>query len=72
MISFEEFSLGAVVMTNSKPKKNRKLKEAEAVEVHPDAWERFESTVKTIVPPKGTGANRSNKDNSQCDGSSEG
>jgi len=35
-----------------KPKKKRKLKEAEAVEVYDDAWERFTSTVKEIVPPK--------------------
>jgi len=35
-----------------KPKKRRKMKEAQAVETHPDAWERFESAVRQIVPPK--------------------
>ena len=37
----------------AKPKaKQVKRKEAESVEVEPDAWERFESAVKKIVPPK--------------------
>ncbi|GBE42699.1 hypothetical protein BMS3Bbin10_00762 [bacterium BMS3Bbin10] len=39
-------------MTSTKGKKKRKLKEAASVEVHDDAWKRFESTVKDIVPGK--------------------
>ncbi len=35
-----------------KPKRGRKLKEAEAVETEPDAWDRFEKTIDKIVPPK--------------------
>jgi hypothetical protein len=37
----------------AKPKaKQVKRKEAESVEVEPDAWERFESAIKKVVPPK--------------------
>jgi hypothetical protein len=32
--------------------KRPKLKEARAVETVPDAWDRFESAVKTVAPPK--------------------
>lgn len=39
-------------MADTKPKKRRKLKEAKAVETEPDAWERFESAVYKIAPPK--------------------
>ena len=37
--------------TEKKPKR-RKMKEAEAIETEPDAWERFEKTIGKIVPPK--------------------
>jgi hypothetical protein len=33
-------------------KKPRKMKEAKAIETEPDAWERFEKAIHTIVPPK--------------------
>lgn len=39
-------------MSETKPKKRRKLKEAGAVETEPDAWERFERAVHKIAPPK--------------------
>jgi hypothetical protein len=39
-------------MADKPRKKKRNLKDAEAVEVHEDAWERFESTVRRIVPGK--------------------
>jgi len=35
-----------------KPAKRRHVKEAMAVEVEPDAWERFEKAVGKIAPPK--------------------
>jgi hypothetical protein len=33
-------------------KKPRKLKEAQAVETEPDAWERFENAIHKVAPPK--------------------
>lgn len=36
----------------AKPAKRRRVKEALAVEVEPDAWERFEKAVGKIAPPK--------------------
>jgi hypothetical protein len=36
----------------AKPQKNVKRKEAESVEVEPDAWERFQRTMDKVVPPK--------------------
>jgi hypothetical protein len=33
-------------------KKPRKMKEAQAVETEPDAWERFEKAVHKVAPPK--------------------
>lgn len=42
-------------MADTKPKKRRKLKEAEAVETEPDAWERFKAAVHKIAPPKRKG-----------------
>lgn len=39
-------------LSDTKPKKRRKLKEAEAVELEPDAWERFEEAVHKVAPPK--------------------
>jgi len=41
-----------MVATNKKPVKHRKMKEAQAVETEPDAWERFQSAIKTVAPPK--------------------
>lgn len=67
IISVSCFVFDGQVMSGAKGKKKRKLKEAEAVEVHPDAWERFESTVKTIVPPKKGGAKRQDKQSSSSD-----
>jgi hypothetical protein len=49
-------------MADTKRKKKRNLKEAEAVEVHDDAWERFTSTIKKIVPGKGSSAKDHGKD----------
>lgn len=37
---------------SDKPKKRRKLKEAQAVETHPDAWDRFEAATQKMVLPK--------------------
>lgn len=34
-----------------KPRR-RRIKEAQAVEVEPDAWERFEKAVGQLAPPK--------------------
>jgi hypothetical protein len=36
----------------AKLRKNVKRKEAESVEVEPDAWERFESAVRKVVPSR--------------------
>jgi len=45
------------------PKKPRKMKEAQAVETEPDAWERFEKAIHKIAPPKKAKV----KDNSTSD-----
>ena len=50
-------------------KKSVKRKEAESVEVEPDAWERFEFAVKKIVVPR---RGKSKPDNGKgCDSPSE-
>ena len=38
--------------TKAKPKKRVKRKELAAVETEPDAWQRFESAIQKIAPPK--------------------
>lgn len=42
--------IAGVFMAGSK--KRRKLKEAEAIEIEPDAWERFEEAVHKLAPPR--------------------
>lgn len=53
--------MGRFVMADTKGKKKRKLKDAKAVEVHPNAWDRFTKAVKRIVPGKPANKSYKNK-----------